>query len=69
MVAIFSPNSFPPNFIFVTFFFFFLLLSMFRSLYSVYCWYVNVYCTAATGCQLKLQLKINKNNITLQIQI
>jgi hypothetical protein len=32
-------------------FFFFLLLCMFRSLYSVYCLCVNVYCTAATGCQ------------------
>jgi hypothetical protein len=30
---------------------FFLLLCMFRSLYSVYCLYVNVYCTNATGCQ------------------
>jgi hypothetical protein len=29
----------------------FLLLCMFRSLYSVYCLRVNVYCTAATGCQ------------------
>src|SRR5215510_11920637 len=28
-------------------FFFFLLLCMFRSLYSVYCLCVNVYCTAA----------------------
>jgi hypothetical protein len=32
-------------------FFFFLLLCMFRSLYSVYCLCVNVYCTTATGCQ------------------
>jgi hypothetical protein len=30
---------------------FFLLLCMFRSLNSVYCLCVNVYCTAATGCQ------------------
>jgi hypothetical protein len=29
----------------------FLLLCMFRSLYSAYCLCVNVYCTAATGCQ------------------
>jgi ACR3 family arsenite efflux pump ArsB len=29
----------------------FLLLCMFRSLYSVYCLCVNAYCTAATGCQ------------------
>jgi hypothetical protein len=31
--------------------FFFLLLCMFRSLYSVYCLCVNVFCTAATRCQ------------------
>jgi hypothetical protein len=31
--------------------FFFLLSCVFRSLYSVYCLCVNVYCTAATGCQ------------------
>jgi hypothetical protein len=30
---------------------YFLLLCMFRSLYSVYCLCVNVYCTTATGCQ------------------
>jgi hypothetical protein len=30
---------------------YFLLLCMFRSLYSVYCLCVNVCCTAATGCQ------------------
>jgi hypothetical protein len=30
---------------------YFLLLCMFRSLYSVYCLFVNVCCTAATGCQ------------------
>jgi hypothetical protein len=29
----------------------FWLLCIFRSLYSVYCLCVNVYCTAATGCQ------------------
>jgi hypothetical protein len=34
------------------------LLCMFRSVYSVYCLCVNVYCTAAT----QLQLKINNNN-------
>jgi hypothetical protein len=27
------------------------ILCMSRSLYSVYCLYVNVYCTTATGCQ------------------
>jgi hypothetical protein len=32
-------------------FFFFLLLCVFRSLYSVCCLCVNVYCTTATGCQ------------------
>jgi hypothetical protein len=31
--------------------FFFLLLCVFRSLYSVYSLCVNVYCTTATGCQ------------------
>jgi hypothetical protein len=29
----------------------FLLLCIFRSLHSVYCLCVNVYCTAASGCQ------------------
>jgi hypothetical protein len=29
----------------------FLLLCMFRSLYSVYCLCVNMHCTTATGCQ------------------
>jgi hypothetical protein len=29
----------------------FLLLCMFRSLYSVYCLCVNVYCSTATRCQ------------------
>jgi hypothetical protein len=30
---------------------FFFIVSVFRSLYSVYCLCVNVYCTTATGCQ------------------
>jgi hypothetical protein len=43
--------------------FFFLLLYMSRLLYSVYCLCVNVYCTAATGCQTNCSLKkINNNN-------
>jgi hypothetical protein len=28
------------------------LLRVFRSQYPVYCLYVNVHCTTATGCQL-----------------
>jgi hypothetical protein len=36
--------------------FFFSLLCMFRFLYSVYCLCVNVYCTAATGCQPNVYL-------------
>jgi hypothetical protein len=44
------------NTIFIIMFYVFLLLCMFRSVYSVslcfsaYCLCVNVYCTAATGC-------------------
>jgi hypothetical protein len=48
-------------------FFFFVLLCMFRSLYSVYCLCINVYCTAATSCQPNCSKKININikNISL----
>jgi hypothetical protein len=28
-----------------------LIVIVFRSVYSVYCLYVNMYCTAAAGCQ------------------
>jgi hypothetical protein len=38
---------------------------MFSSVYSVYCLYVNVSCTAATGCQHQLQL--NKYIISYHI--
>jgi hypothetical protein len=44
---------------------------MFRSRYSVYCLCVNVYCTAATGCQLKcsyiyIYIYIMSSNVFMQ---